>query len=61
MLGLTAAAEIDEPSTRQDRIADRMWVDYLAVCCERENEGYSSDHDDRESKDCDEASGDGNE
>jgi hypothetical protein len=57
----SAAAAIDEPSTRQDKIADRMWADYLVVCRERENEGYSSDSNDRESGDGDDASGDGDE
>jgi len=38
-----------------------MWADYLVVCRERENEGYSSDSNDRESGDGDDASGDGDE
>jgi len=33
----SVAAEIDEPSARRDRIAERMWADYLVVCREREN------------------------
>jgi hypothetical protein len=43
----SAAAEIDEPSARRDRIAERMWADYLVVCREREN---VSDSDDKASR-----------
>ena len=55
----SAAAEIDEPSARRDRIAENMWADYLEVCRERENEGYPSDSDDSASRDSDEGSEDG--
>jgi hypothetical protein len=57
----SAAAEIDEPSARRDRIADMMWADYLAVLRERENERYSSNSDDNNrSADVDKELGDDN-
>jgi hypothetical protein len=51
----SAAAEIDEPSARRDRIAENMWADYLEVCREREYEGYPSDSDDSASRDSDDS------
>jgi hypothetical protein len=56
----SAAAVIDEPSARRDRIAQQMWADYLVVRRERENEVYPSDSDDSTSNDSDKGSGDGN-
>jgi hypothetical protein len=55
----SAAAVIDKPSARRDRIVQQMWADYLVVRLERENEVYPSDSDDSMSSDSDEGSGDG--
>ena len=37
-VSVSAVAANDEPSARQDVIAEDMWADYVAICHEREYE-----------------------